>query len=173
MNYKDLRDEAETGDILLCAGESPASRMVRTLTGSQYSHVALLARWPDFGLFVSEVKPGTGYTLTPASQRIPELLKGGVVRYGKKPQHLNQKMIGQAILKFRDGSANRDLDPSYSYLSGIIIWLSQLINKPLPHAFVCSTYAQHIWEEGGMKFNRSADPEDFARHVENLRKITL
>lgn len=172
MNYEDLRKNAGTGDILLQAGTGLASRMIRVFTGSQYSHVALLV-WIDNGLFVSEVKPGTGYTLTPASQRIEEMCNSGIVRYGKAPLDLNMRLAREAIMKFRDGAEDRDLDPSYSYLSGFIIWISQLINRPLPHKFVCSTYVQHIWAAGGIEFNRTADPEDFARYIENLWRVSI
>jgi hypothetical protein len=43
-NYDQVRDELRTGDVLFCSGGSVASRIIRTITRSPYSHVGLVVR---------------------------------------------------------------------------------------------------------------------------------
>lgn len=42
--YPDARNIIRTGDLLLCSGTKPVSRIIQTATRSPYSHVALVVR---------------------------------------------------------------------------------------------------------------------------------
>jgi len=53
VNYKDLRRKAKDGDLLLVEGRGIVSRIIRALTGQNFSHVAILV-WIDGGLVVVE-----------------------------------------------------------------------------------------------------------------------
>lgn len=44
LPYAMLRTEIRSGDLLLCQGTSPMSRMIQYATGSPYSHVAFILR---------------------------------------------------------------------------------------------------------------------------------
>ena len=44
LPYALLRTEIRSGDLLLCQGTSPMSRMIQYATGSPYSHVAFILR---------------------------------------------------------------------------------------------------------------------------------
>lgn len=41
----DLRERLEDGDIVLCTGNGPMSRMIRWLTRSRFSHAAIILHW--------------------------------------------------------------------------------------------------------------------------------
>ncbi|OGS93153.1 MAG: hypothetical protein A2061_04385 [Gallionellales bacterium GWA2_59_43] len=43
-DYRDIRAELRTGDLLFCIGAKPVSRAVQRITHSPYSHVALVVR---------------------------------------------------------------------------------------------------------------------------------
>jgi len=42
--YHEIKHEIRTGDLILCSGDALFSRMIRLVTGSPWSHVALVAR---------------------------------------------------------------------------------------------------------------------------------
>lgn len=42
--YEDARAMIQTGDLLLCSGNEPISRIIQTTTRSPYSHVAMVVR---------------------------------------------------------------------------------------------------------------------------------
>lgn len=42
--YAEVRPLIQSGDLLLCSGSSPMSRMIQAATGSVYSHVAFILR---------------------------------------------------------------------------------------------------------------------------------
>ncbi|MGC1303029.1 MAG: hypothetical protein WA840_11700 [Caulobacteraceae bacterium] len=44
LPYYEIKRLARTGDLILCSGRTPFSRMIRWATGSPWSHVALVAR---------------------------------------------------------------------------------------------------------------------------------
>jgi len=45
--YKDVRDQLQSGDILLCAGSGIFSKMIRKASNSIWSHVAFIMRLDD------------------------------------------------------------------------------------------------------------------------------
>jgi hypothetical protein len=44
LPYYEIKRMARTGDMILCSGDAPFSRIIRWATGSPWSHVALVAR---------------------------------------------------------------------------------------------------------------------------------
>jgi hypothetical protein len=55
-----LMAEADTGDLLLLAGNTPAEKRIRWWTGCSFSHVAMIIRNSE-GTFVAEVDQGGNY----------------------------------------------------------------------------------------------------------------
>ena len=177
MNYAQLRNYAFTGDILFQAGDSLGAKFLRVFTASQFSHVALLV-WVNGGLWVAEIVPKTGYTLSPASQRIPEMLAAGNLWYAKAPAargDLSRPAYREAIMKYRDNSPNKALDPaldpSYSMTSALLTWVAQLTNRNIPVKLICSTFVQEVWEADGVEFERPADPESLVDYVDTLIRV--
>lgn len=160
MTYNELRDSIKTGDVLLLEGRHFFSRIVRVFTGQQASHVALFV-WLDDGLWIAEMLTSSGYTLTPASDRIPQIS--------------DQMYLGVAPAVVRDGASAaksvvmkyRERGKRYGFYSLLKVWWAQLWqSRPDTEQRVCSTFVQEVWEACGFKFNQLADPGDFFRLCE-------
>lgn len=184
LDYKELKDTAQSGDILFLSGTSFSAKFLRMFTASNYNHVALLLRGDAGTLWVCEMLGGSGYTSTPASQRVPAMCKQGVVSFGRMPCPNNKIAphyeARKAMLKYRDGHPDTSRDPTYSYIGALFVWLAQWAKPLVPVKFkwlvpilekyaetniVCSTYAQAIWTTVGNEFTKPADPEDLSRMV--------
>jgi len=165
MNYLQLKKLAESGDILFHAGDSWGAKILRMGTAGQFSHVALLVRM-NGGLFVAEVVPCTGFTITPASQRIPAMMKGGNVWYGPSPYDMDDRLMRSVIMNFRGTSHD------YSYWAGFKTWFAQITGRDYQTKLVCSTFVQKVWERSGMtKLEKPADPEDLFGLVSSADRL--
>jgi len=45
--YSQVRDRLEDGDVIMCVGKGPMSRLIRWLSGSRASHAGIVLRWHD------------------------------------------------------------------------------------------------------------------------------
>lgn len=166
MNYSEFRDQAQTGDVLLAESTRVGGVLIRMLTGQQASHVALLV-WIAEGLWVAEMLGRTGYTLSPASERVPELAEHGQVYWGRAPQKVRWKVdvLRQATLSFRGHR--------YSWWTLITVWCSQVTRRRWPRSLVCSTLVEKVWESVGVCFDKTPDPGDFFRLCESVTPLTI
>lgn len=168
MNYAEFRDQAQTGDVLLVEGTGLFSTCIRVLTGQQASHVAILLWLGGYGggLWVAEMR-GQGYTLTRASQRVPEMAEHGHVYWGKAPQHLRWRVEGMrdTALSFR-GSR-------YSWWTLVTVWCAQIMRRRVPRSLVCSTLVEKVWTAVGYQFTRTPDPGDFFKLCEAVTPLQI
>src|SRR3954471_19169994 len=58
VHYAGIRGEIRDGDILLFRGKSWLSRIIRRVTGSPYSHAAIVAWWSDRLMVLEAVGKG-------------------------------------------------------------------------------------------------------------------
>lgn len=167
MTYADLRHLAQTGDVLLVRGNT----LVRVLSASSFSHVAVLVWMPDGGLWVFEFVEGVGYQAMPASQWFAAR-KGQAVYHCQAPLIVrrNAAEVRKHVLTYRDG---RRIKRRYGWLSLVTVWLSQVTGRRIPvWAKVCSTFAQEVWERAGYTgFTRTADPDDFVEHCLHIAQV--
>ncbi len=49
LPYAAIRTQLQSGDLLLCCGSAPFSKMIQAATGSEFSHIALLWHVADLG----------------------------------------------------------------------------------------------------------------------------
>lgn len=69
--YNDIRNELQTGDILLCSGESLCSQLIRKSTGSCWSHVAMVLRLEEIGrVMLLESIEDQGIRIVPLSNYV-------------------------------------------------------------------------------------------------------
>ena len=61
IHVSDFRREADTGDLILFKGSSVATKVMRTVTRSEYDHVAMLLRYSNGKLVILEA---TGMTVS-------------------------------------------------------------------------------------------------------------
>lgn len=169
MTYQDARPNIKTGDILLVQGSAFFSKIIRTLTGESFSHVALL-HWRDDGLWVAEFVEGTGYQLMPASQWMAGRVKDTVF-WGVAPKVVQADPAD--ILKLIDSYRADKSKQGYGYLSLFTVLWAQITGKDYkPAQKVCSTFVQAAWESTGYHFNQTADPGDYLDLCQAIQPIT-
>jgi hypothetical protein len=157
MTYSEMRQLAQTGDVLLVEGKGFFSKMVRVVTGESISHVALLF-WLDGGLFVAEMIEGKGYQIMPASQWFPRA--AGPVLFGAAPVSVQSR--GDTILAIIASYRDTKKKQRYGYLSLLKVWWAQITGQQIKvHQRVCSTFVQDVWEQCGFHFAQLADPGDY------------
>lgn len=163
MKYSLVRDSAATGDLLLLEGSGPVGVFIRVATGQQISHVAMLV-WINEGLWVAEMR-NSGYSLTPASQRVPEMLEQGIVYWGKAPNRVRIRpiLIQKRALSFRG--------ERYSWWSLAAVWCAQVFKRTLPRSLVCSTFIEEVWQAAGWDFSQTPDPGDFMSMCQSVTAI--
>lgn len=166
MTYSSIRHRIRTGDVLLVEGRGLAGKLIRLFTLQTISHVGLLLRESDGGLWVAEMSGmHGGYRKVPASQWVEEY-QGQVVYWGIAPAevHLGEEQLREVV--------NAARGRVYSYWTLVSTWLAQLIGRDTPASLVCSTFVQQTWEAAGYKrFRHTADPGDIRRHCSSSARI--
>ena len=163
IHYYDARKEMQTGDVLMVKASGFISRIVRVFTGESINHIAMIIRNPT-GVFVVEMREGAGWLLTPASQWM-EKQKGTIILFGQAPEVIRGSACNEIEAMLARGKG-------YSYLTLIMVWISQLIRRPVPNGLVCSTFIQKIWSKCGYKMSKlAADPGDFMEHATRITAI--
>lgn len=174
MNYRDIRNTAVSGDALILEGRGIAGGLaIRILTGQRASHVALLV-WIDEGLYVAEMV-GTrgGYVLSPASERVPEMVAQGRLYYGQAPAVVRERseQMAEKILSYRP---QRDGDTTpYSWWSLVTVWISQVLRRRLPSMLVCSTLVDRVWGACGYRFVQTPDPGDVDAACQYTARVSI
>jgi hypothetical protein len=73
QGYEAIRAAVRTGDIALCSGTNPFSRVIRWATGTPWSHIALIVRLDDLDrVMVLEAVAKIGVRAVPLSRFISE-----------------------------------------------------------------------------------------------------
>jgi cell wall-associated NlpC family hydrolase len=169
LGYQTSRQEMKTGDVLMFAGRGALSSTIRDLTGSEFSHAGLVARWGDrVMVFESAAR---GVELMPAS-RVVCKYDGRVVWYRLKGTIDPDALINEALnlLRLR-----------YSFW-GLVrfawkIWTGGRKNRRdargARSALFCSEFVSRVFRKAGLDLvsNRPDDltsPGDIARspHLE-------
>jgi len=178
MLYSELRDKAETGDVLMIEGKGLISIIIRMFTAEKISHVGVLC-WLDDRktcLFVVEMRElkSPPWRNTRASDWIKDVIEdGGNVYFGKAPESVTDlKAVYQYLFDRRK--------LKYDYIGLLKIWWSQLRRKGFRKAIeertseVCSTFAAGAWAAGGwIKPDKDFDPGDFFEHAETVSIVKL
>lgn len=158
--YASIRPRIKTGDVFLVEGKGLVGKMIRVLTAQQYSHVAMCA-WIDAGLWVAEMREGVGFQMQPASQWMAQ--NKYQCYWGEAPESVHA--VPDVIIDFVMKSRAENL--SYSYVTLLLVWLSQILGRPLPVGNVCSTWVAAAWKMAGVAMGKSPDPGDFGPMLKN------
>lgn len=107
VDYKSVRDEIRSGDLLLCAGNAWFSRLIQRATGSAWSHVAFVMRLDEIGrVMVMESVESAGVRTVPLRSYLNDYNGSGqayggglvLVRHRKFAEQVSQpelKSFGQ------------------------------------------------------------------------------
>lgn len=148
--YEAVRDSLETGDLLLCAGTDIIAAGIKAVTGSPYSHVAIVRRDMDRVMVMEAVREGVVYR--PAS-----FLAGHnydhVAVYRVRPDYLchGRFDVDKQIAALLD-----DLGRGYAFKQIGKIWWTERLGLPATHGVgehldthICSGYASKGDRAGG------------------------
>lgn len=164
MHYREMRDKACNGDVLLLEGHGWVGTLIRVLTGQSFSHVALLL-WIDNGLWVAEMKELHGYRLMPASHWLENTMHGAHVYWGAAPDMVRTRhiVVKEEAFKYRN--------QRYSYISLFTVWLSQILRRKVASKLVCSTFVQRVWSACGFQFEQTPDPGDYLHLCSSVTRL--
>jgi len=172
VHYAGIRREIRDGDILLFRGKSWISRIIRRVTGSPYSHAAIVSWWNDRLMVLEAV--GKGIVVSRMSVVVHQ--------YSGKVElwTTDEKLVRTEVIRV----AQRLLGKRYSPYK-LIRNLGRLVfRRPRqdevdpdapPDDFICSEFVSRVWRAGGIDLVSGAPdvytkPSDIAKSP-YLRKI--
>jgi hypothetical protein len=173
QRYQSLRDEIQTGDLLLFRGKHFLSGAIEKLSNSPYSHVAILAKWHGRVLaFQADLR---GVEVLPAS-RIVYRYDGAVDWWALKPEWRESGKFSEHLL-FDTALTLLGIKYGYWKLLGLAarIILGRTLNprdaRATPDSLFCSQFVSLCYRTAShkqMDVNRavndaSTSPGDFAR----------
>lgn len=172
LHYGGIRGKIRDGDILLFRGKSWISRLICRVTGSPYSHSAIVAWWSDRLMVLEAV--GKGIVVSRMSVVVNQY--SGKVELWTTDENLARTDVIRA--------AQRLLGKRYS-LSKLARNLVRLVlGRPRhedadpdapPADFVCSEFVSRVWRAGGIDLVKDAPdmytkPSDIAKSP-RVRKV--
>jgi hypothetical protein len=172
LHYGGIRGKIRDGDILLFRGKSWISRLICRVTGSPYSHSAIVAWWSDRLMVLEAV--GKGIVVSRMSVVVNQY--SGKVELWTTDESLARTEVIRA--------AQRLLGKRYS-LSKLVRNLARLVRgrprheeadpEAPPADFVCSEFVSRVWRAGGIDLVKDAPdmytkPSDIAKSP-RLRKV--
>jgi hypothetical protein len=172
VHYAGIRRKIRDGDILLFRGKSWLSRIICRVTGSPYSHAAIVAWWDD-RLMVLEAM-GKGIVVSRMSIVVNQY--SGKVELWTTDEDLARTEVIR--------TAQRLLGKRYSAYK-LVRNLERLVfGRPRheqadpeapPDDFVCSEFVSRVWRAGGIDLVADAPdmytkPSDIAKSP-HLRKV--
>jgi hypothetical protein len=175
--YKDLRHDIRSGDILLCAGSSVFSTLIQKTTGSAWSHVGFILRLDNIDrIMILESVESIGVRAVPLSCYIRDYNGTGKGYPGKLMLARHEEVRQENIPKLSRSAV--DL-LGYPYRTEEIVHIAtrlslhqlglpdQQIDTNSRKAFICSEYAYTCFQSIGVSVEYNSvgfiAPHDFAR----------
>jgi len=177
-----LRSRLEDGDIILCAGNRPMSRMIRWLTRSRFSHAAIILHWHG-RLLVAEATGKTGVRMWLLSACVTKYA-GRVTLFRPKPAaraRLDLEMLRLTTLDHL-GTGYRTM--GLFQVAWHLIWsrkraLADPHRRPPAREFLCSELVSACYREAGVDLapevpDGFTTPRDLERSpcLEEIGRIT-
>lgn len=182
--YKSMRDEIRSGDILLCSGSSIFSSLIQRATNSVWSHVAFLLRVDAIDrIMVLESVESIGVRAVPLSNYLHDYNGTGKGYPGRLMLARHSDVKEENIYKL---SRHATAFLGYPYRQEEIVHIAARLsmhNLGFPdgvpdcenqRAFICSEYAQACFRSIDVHIDYNPigfiAPSDFANHykVEHL-----
>lgn len=176
LDYPEIRNQIQDGDILLFRGKSWLSRLICRLTGSPYSHSGIVGWWSG-RLMVFEAGP-TGVVASRMSLVVSKY--SGKVELWTTDDNLArfeviraaQRLLGKRYSKFK---LLRDLQRRWFGRSRPESKPKSSDPEAPPEDFVCSEFVSRMWRAGGIELAKQSPdlypgPRDIAKSP-NLRKV--
>jgi hypothetical protein len=178
-----IKGRIRDGDILLCSGNDPFSRLIGWSTKSPWTHIALAYRWPALGrVMVFESVQKIGVRTVPLATFVSQSSTGqkpypGKIILARHDDYADKggKAGSAAMKRMADFAVDRFGDP---FAPGEIVKIGLRIiagsfNRKMPkslgpkNAFICSEYVAKCFEAVGIETPWDGlgfiAPSDFAK----------
>ncbi len=175
--YENARKLIQSGDLLLCSGQSVFAKMIQLATGSIWSHVAFILRLDVIDrIMVLESVESVGVRAVPLSNYVRNYNGSGkgyagdllIARHSKFDLN-NIKNLSKNAVDLLGYPYDTDqilrIVARISFANLSLNQESDLLDKN--NAYICSEYAYHCYESVGINFDYSSGyiaPSDFAKN---------
>lgn len=176
--YRSRRSEMRTGDLLLFSGRGLISRGIQAITGSRWSHVAVVMEVPLYDFIccfesttlsdIPDLTTGArvkGVQLVPLSQRL-ETYNGDAVAWRQVDARRTPAMIAAALAVRREFAGRPYEENQIELLRSALDTVTLRQNQPDASSVFCSELAGILWQRMGWMDHsippNELTPADFA-----------
>ncbi|WP_347549004.1 YiiX/YebB-like N1pC/P60 family cysteine hydrolase [Pseudalkalibacillus hwajinpoensis] len=168
-NYQHIRNHIQTGDLLLCSGSYPVSKIIQKVSNSHFSHVALLFRWVDRIMLFESVE-SYGVRMVPLSHYFNDYRNSGSAYVGDlylsrhaKVQHLTSSKLNDMLRRGADLTGKMyDIEEILKILASVVI--DDL--KSIPNdRYICSEFIQECFQKAGISFSDDGRGFIYPQHI--------
>ncbi|WP_273853287.1 YiiX/YebB-like N1pC/P60 family cysteine hydrolase [Guptibacillus spartinae] len=155
-NYQSVRSIFQTGDLLLCSGSYPVSRIIQNVSNSKFSHVALVFHWMDRIMLLESVE-SYGVRIVPVSHYFSDYRNSGQPYKGKLYLARHSQMKSLDDIK-RNAMLQRgaDLTGKFYDIEEILKILASVVIDDLESIpndrYICSEFIQECYQKAGLCF---------------------
>ncbi len=168
-NYQTVRDDIQTGDLLLCSGSYPVSRIIQKVSKSRFSHVALLFQWVDRIMMLESVE-SYGVRMVPLSHYFNDYRNSGLPYNGELylVRHSLVKDLDQikrnAMLRRGADLTGKlyDIEEILKILASVVI--DELESIP-NDKYICSEFIRECYQKAGLSFPDDGRGFIFPEHI--------
>ncbi len=156
LQYGEIRDQVEDGDVILFRGTIFLSRLIERVSGGKYSHCAIAANWGERKMLLQAELMG-GVQAVPLS--VAAGTYKGRVDWFKIAPEWRQRLDIAALLK----EARADLGLTYATSELLRVAAHTLFGAKLPndcdnpHALFCSQYVERCFRRAGTALCADSD----------------
>lgn len=156
MPYDQIRSFLKTGDIIFCSGNYLFSGIIRRLTKSTWSHVAVIYKDEELGrVLILEAEPSVGIRLIPLSKYLRNYKDTkrpykGKIFINKLNIPLDKEKLNKGIC-FGLDELTRPYD-NWEIIRIMLRILFKIGKRERNKAYICSELVQSIYAKTGILF---------------------
>lgn len=185
LSYQEVRKTIQSGDIILCSGESSFSNLIKYFTQSIWSHVGFILRFDELDrVMIMESVETKGVQIVPLSHYINNYNGKGKPYKGKiliaRHSDINEANI-KNLSKYAFDLLGHQYDKSeiLRIASRIALTFRKsevCLPPPKDNEYICSEYVYECYQSIGLHVNHNCGgfitPADFAS-TEKINAICL
>ncbi|MGA9289554.1 MAG: YiiX/YebB-like N1pC/P60 family cysteine hydrolase [Anaerobacillus sp.] len=168
-NYQSVRDDIQTGDLLLCSGSYPVSRIIQKVSKSHFSHVALLFQWVDRIMILESVE-SYGVRMVPLSHYFNDYRNSGL------PYNGNLYLVRHSLAKDLDQIKRNAMLRRGADLTGKLYDIEEILKilasvvidelESIPNdKYICSEFIRECYQKAGLFFPNDGRGFIFPEHI--------
>lgn len=171
MSYEQAKNNIKTGDILFCSGRYLVSEMIKKLSNSLFSHVALLINWNEHVLVVESVEDD-GIRVVPLSHYLYNY-ENSKEKYNGEMYVARHEVVGspgfnKEKIKTMCGKAIDLLNRNYDKdeIAKIVARISLGIGRHKDdYEYMCSEFVDECFKQMEIELSRDSMGFIFPEHI--------